>query len=112
MLGGFQHPQGPVELSQLVLGEGSPMLQKTVMLISMIFTLNLLLGVFNLLPFPPLDGATVLALFMPPNKFRNFLGFVRHPHFGLMGMLIAWMIFPNIFSPILNNALYFIYLWG
>lgn len=36
----------------------------------MVFHVSVLLGVFNLFPFPPLDGSKVLGLFMP-RKFYN-----------------------------------------
>lgn len=34
--------------------------------LSVFFSLNLLLAVFNLLPLPPLDGSGALPLFMSP----------------------------------------------
>src|SRR5271163_860943 len=34
-------------------------------LLSIFFSLNLILGTFNLLPVPPLDGSTGIALFLP-----------------------------------------------
>lgn len=111
-MGWWHRPEGLIDLAQIVVSDGSHIVQKLTMLLSMAFVLNLVLGVFNLLPLPPLDGATVIALFIPPQKFRSFLGFVRHPHFGFVGMLIAWMIFPQIFNPILNFALFFIYQVG
>jgi len=40
-------------------------------LVSILFTLNLVLFVFNLLPVPPLDGSTVLANFHRP--YANWL---------------------------------------
>jgi Zn-dependent protease len=54
--------------------------------------------VFNLLPFPPLDGSEIILLFFPPQQ----AGRVRHTiqQMGLFGLLIAWLVFPMIYGPI------------
>jgi Zn-dependent protease len=107
----FTPPQDSLQLEHLILADGSPMLQKTGMLLSMLFTLNLVLFTFNLLPLPPLDGATILALFLKPAQFRSFATMMKHPMIGIFGILIAWNIFPLIFSPVFSFALSLVYLW-
>ncbi len=42
-------------------------------ILSQIVYLNLLLGIFNLVPIPPLDGSKVLAMFLPPRQAASFL---------------------------------------
>lgn len=44
-------------------------------LIRIIISVNVALGIFNLLPIPPLDGSKVLFSFLPPGRseIRNFL---------------------------------------
>lgn len=110
--GFFQTPNNVIELERIVISEASPFTQKLTMMLCMLFTLNLVLAVFNMLPLPPLDGATVLALILPPNNFRKFSEFVRHPQFALFGMFLAWMIFPKLFSPIFQLIVLFIYQWA
>ncbi len=110
--GFFQTPTSIIELERIVISDASPFIQKLTMMLSMLFTLNLVLAVFNMLPLPPLDGATVLALILPPNKFRKFSEFVRHPQFALFGMFLAWMIFPKLFGPIFHIIVLFIYQWA
>lgn len=46
--------------------------------LSIIFLLNLLLGTFNLLPVPPLDGVTGITLLMPQEMGLRFFGLGAH----------------------------------
>jgi len=108
--GFFQIPE-VVKTEAIVSSTGSEMAQKLTMMFSMLFTLNLVLGTFNLLPLPPLDGASMLALFMSPAQFRKISTMLRHPQMGLMGMLLAWIIFPKLFGPIFSYSLMLIYQW-
>lgn len=79
-------------------------------LLSVAFSLNLLLGVFNLLPVPPLDGFGAIGLFLPETAARRFqqLGF-RIRGFSMFGLLIAWRVFDPIFDPIFTFALKALY---
>lgn len=43
-----------------------------------IFSLNLLLCVFNLLPFPPLDGSKILAIFIPQRYEYAYFNYLRN----------------------------------
>jgi Zn-dependent protease len=75
---------------------------------SVLFTLNLVLCVLNLLPLPPLDGASVLAGLVRP--FRVLRAKLRtSPMAGLIGLLVAWRVFPRIFSPIYSAVLGWVY---
>ncbi|HDQ41670.1 MAG TPA: site-2 protease family protein [Desulfonatronum sp.] len=62
--------------------------------------INLALGIFNLLPIPPLDGSKILAGLLPPNAAHGLLrleryGFVIILVLALTGM-IGKIIFPAI----------------
>ncbi|MFH1280538.1 MAG: site-2 protease family protein [Candidatus Beckwithbacteria bacterium] len=41
-----------------------------------VFDLSILLGVFNLLPIPPLDGSKVLGLILPERWHRGYMGYL------------------------------------
>ncbi|HEV8582863.1 MAG TPA: site-2 protease family protein [Thermoanaerobaculia bacterium] len=71
-----------------------------IMPIGILFLLNLLLFVFNLLPVPPLDGSAILPMFMSDNAARRYREFLHQPMFSLIGLLLAWKVFPYIFEPI------------
>src|SRR4029077_3339251 len=47
------------------------------------FSLNLLLGTFNLLPVSPLDGSTVILLFMSEKTAQRYLGWLRGNSFAM-----------------------------
>lgn len=72
-------------------------------LLSVLFVLNLLLFVFNLLPVPPLDGNSAITLLMSEEMGRRFREFTRS--FGLLGLLLAWFLFGRIFQPLYTLAL-------
>jgi Zn-dependent protease len=71
-----------------------------VMPIGILFLLNLLLFAFNLLPVPPLDGSAILPMFMSDSAARRYREFLHQPMFSLLGLLLAWKVFPYLFDPI------------
>ena len=77
--------------------------------LSILFAQNLLLGAFNLLPVPPLDGATAIGLLMPEQMALKFLDFMRQPGFSLLGLLVAWRFFGSFFWPIFSFAVHALY---
>ena len=58
--------------------------------------INIMLGVFNLLPIPPLDGSKVIAGILPDHIYR------RLPPVGIMGMIILMVL---MFTGILGRIL-------
>jgi Zn-dependent protease len=75
-------------------------------LLSVMFSLNLLLGVFNLLPFPPLDGFGGIGLLLGETGARKLQNLGRRMRgFSMIGLLIAWRIFNPIFDPVFTLAL-------
>ncbi|HKI01310.1 MAG TPA: site-2 protease family protein [Thermoanaerobaculia bacterium] len=72
--------------------------------VGILFLLNLLLFVFNLLPVPPLDGSAILPMFMSDGMARRYREFLHQPMFSLLGLLLAWKVFPYLFQPIQGLA--------
>ena len=79
-------------------------------ILSIVFSLNLLLFVFNLLPFPPLDGSAAITLLMTRDLTHRYQRFVMgSPMLGLLGMIIAWRLFGRVFDPVFTLAISLIY---
>ena len=64
---------------------------------------NMVLGLFNLLPILPLDGGRIVAGILPESLARSWAGLERY---GLLLVLLVILVLPNIFhiNPI-NDAL-------
>ena len=78
--------------------------------LSILFVLNLLLGTFNLIPVPPLDGHAGIMVLMPETAAHHYLDWVhRSGSFALIGILIAWQLFDRIFNPVFLFALHVLY---
>jgi Zn-dependent protease len=71
--------------------------------------LNVLLGIFNLMPVPPLDGSGVVEGAAPNSVGRLYDKLREVPAFEFLGMIIAWRLFPYVADPavrFVRNALY------
>jgi Zn-dependent protease len=66
------------------------------LLLSVALNLNVLLGLFNLLPIPPLDGAGILTGLAPATFGQAVQRMTLNPAFRILGLLLAWKIFSPI----------------
>jgi len=66
--------------------------------ISMVFSLNLILTVLNLIPFPPLDGSSIISLLLSEDSARNYQSIIRNPLLGVVGFFLVWKLFNPLFS--------------
>ena len=80
------------------LGEGLPRLLG--ILLSITFSLNLLLFCFNLLPVPPLDGSSFPLLFLGPSWAEKYTELMRHPALAMIGLVLGFRYFSVIFGPV------------
>src|SRR4051794_23092755 len=78
--------------------------------LSLLFSLNLLLGTFNLIPVPPLDGYGVLGLLVSEDLARRIQNFGRSiGAFSMIGLLLAWQVFGGMFEPVYSFAMKALY---
>jgi len=75
--------------------------------------INMVLGLFNLLPIPPLDGGRVLVGLLPEQLARSWAGLERY---GLLIVIAVILVLPNVFhidpiGDVLNKTVVPIALW-
>ena len=81
--------------------------------LSILFSLNLLLGTFNLLPLPPLDGYSALGLLTSEAGATRLQDFAeRLRAFTFVGLLVGWQLFQYVFGPVFFVALQLLYPWA
>lgn len=68
--------------------------------------INLGLGVFNLIPVPPLDGSRILARFLPSTMLDAWEGLERYG-FIILVVLLSTGIASSIMRPIMNLLIRF-----
>jgi Zn-dependent protease len=61
------------------------------------FSLNLLLGTFNLLPVPPLDGSTAILIFMSESRGQKYLNWLRGNSYAMLGLLVGLLFFSKVY---------------
>ena len=101
---GFFSPPDLIGPSQMTQAIGGRFYEFLAVVVSVTFSLNLLLFTFNLLPLPPLDGSSVPFLFLPESaadKYREILG---NPTVRFFGLLIAWHVFGSIYPTVAAGA--------
>jgi Zn-dependent protease len=74
-------------------------------LLSVFLMLNVILGTFNLLPLPPLDGGSVFSIFLPEDLGRRLRELQRNGSLSLVGLIVAWNLFPYLTSPLFTTVL-------
>lgn len=80
-------------------GDFSSPLGALAAVLSAMLQLNVILGLYNLIPVPPLDGAAVVEGFGPPGV-RAFYQRIRYqPMAQLVGLVLAWLLFPKLLQP-------------
>lgn len=65
---------------------------------------NIMLGVFNLLPFPPLDGSKIIASILPEKWEYKFYKYERYSYLILVFLIISNTI-DKILGPLINMSL-------
>jgi len=96
----FQYAHGDsTQLVEAVRGGARSPLNALALALSVMLQLNVMLFLFNLIPVPPLDGAGVLSGLLP-DSFGTLCDRLKQlPAFELLGLIVAWKVFPYIAAP-------------
>ena len=65
------------------------------------FTVNIVLGIFNLLPIPPLDGSRIVGAFLPDRAYASWSSLDQYGIFALFGIII---LFQSEFFTLMEDA--------
>jgi len=73
-------------------------------LIASLATLSLSLGIFNLIPIPPLDGSKILFALIPNEAYYKLM---RYERYGMIALLV--LVATGLLSTPLTKAVTWIY---
>ena len=74
-------------------------------MLSVFLVLNVFVGLFNLLPLPPLDGFSVFSIFLPERHASKWRALQANPMMSMVGLLVAWRLFPSITNQLFSLLL-------
>jgi Zn-dependent protease len=77
--------------------------------VSVLFSMNLLLFLLNLIPLPPLDGSAVLLLLVPAEWTSRYQELLRTPAFAWIGLVLVFVFFGQLFRPVFLFAVNLLY---
>jgi len=86
-----------VALRLMLPADGGDANSFTVTLLLRFIEINVILGVFNLLPIPPLDGSRLLSILLPPSRQGIIYFLDQYGIFLLIGLLI---LAPGLLTPL------------
>lgn len=107
---GIFNAPNSISFGHIVGSDGSPVMTAIAFFLGTMFSMNLLLAAFNLLPFPPMDGSAAIPLLVGEEKGRVWQNLIwRTPALNFVGYFLAWQVFGYIFSPLFNGSLALLY---
>src|SRR5829696_805346 len=96
-------------MSGLVYSSSDSTREPVILFLDNLLIMNVSLAVFNLLPFPPLDGSKVLSTFLPASM-QPMLDFLEQYGYWLLVLLIYMGFFRVIITPVLEFVYYLLLL--
>ena len=78
-------------------------------MLSITFSLQVVLIPFNLLPLPPLDGSALPLFFLSQAACEKYQEILWNPTTRLFGIVIAWQVYGKIFPDIFRFAFRLLY---
>ncbi len=108
LLGWFAAPL-EATWTQVTVAKSPGLITGAAVVVSVLFSLNLILLIFNLLPLPPLDGSEIIMLFLDDRTADRYRDFMAQPAASLIGLVVAWNLIGVILGPAHALALNLLY---
>lgn len=71
-----------------------------------LMVINIGLGLFNLIPIPPLDGSKIIGALLPDNAYVQFMKYQRYGMFFMIGLLVLFNLLEmKGYQSLLNEGL-------
>ncbi|MBY0400640.1 site-2 protease family protein [Myxococcota bacterium] len=90
-------------------GDPGELAAAVAMLLSIFFSMNLLLFVLNMLPVPPLDGSGAIALVLPASWIDAYQSLCRQPIVAIVALILVWNFAGHVFVPCFDLAITWLY---
>lgn len=107
-LGYFRAPES-ITFTRITTAAPNTLANSAAITISIFFSLNLILLVFNLIPLPPLDGSGVLMLVLSDRAAEKYQAMTYQPGVRVMGLVGAWYLIGVLLPPMQGLALMILY---
>ena len=108
LLGVFYAPES-ITFEQVTAATSPGFANSASVVVSILFSLNLILFVFNLIPLPPLDGSEVLSLFLSDRAAERYAALLRQSGFRVIGLIVAWQLLDVVLDPVHTLSLNILY---
>ena len=105
--GYFELPAGGISLDTLAVAEAG-VARGLALFLSVLFSINLILGCFNLIPLPPLDGYAIVPLVLNDRLREKWFGLFSGGG-ALFGLIIAFVVFGRVMPPVFRTAIGLLY---
>jgi len=105
--GYFTLPASGLSLETLAVAPAG-VAQGLALFLSVLFSINLILGCFNLIPLPPLDGYAIVPIVLNDRMRKKWFGMFSGGG-ALMGLIIAWVLFDRLMPPVFRTAIGLLY---
>lgn len=97
---GIFYPPESINFSFITASTETGFYSSLATILSIFFSLNLILMLFNLLPLPLFDGSSLLLFFVKEERAAKVFEFIHNPGFRFLSIIIAWKIFDYLFGTI------------
>lgn len=110
LMSGLFQPPDRITFLNIVEAPAGGWLGGAAQVLSVLFSLNILLGCFNLLPVPPLDGFSAIGVILPERAMEMWdrFGETIRPY-SFLFLILGWRLFSTLYWPIFETGVRLLY---